>query len=48
MEEGAPKQIAHYIFRKKNRVIELTVIGEKKPNLAKARKLAKVVYKVGV
>lgn len=47
-EQDEPARLAHYVFRKKNRVVTVLVAGEKAPNLAKARKLAKKAYKVGL
>lgn len=45
-EKDEPARMAHYVFRTKKRVVTVLVAGESRPNLAKARKLAKQAYTV--
>lgn len=47
-EKDEPARMAHYVFRTKKRVVTVLVVGESKPNLTKARKLAKQAYKVAL
>lgn len=47
-EKDEPARMAHYVFRTKNRIVTVLVVGDSKPNLAKARKLAKQAHKIAL